>query len=98
MKLIDNIKFSSKAVENSDIRSYVLLSYLENSVEENEVVGVVDERVDIFTLHTDSITSSEIIKVEGVAPPETDVLKSPPSAGKESVLRWETPETAYPDG
>ena len=68
-----NIKFSSKAVENSDIRSYVLLSYLENSIEENEVVGVVDERVDIFTLHTDSITSSEIIKVEGVAPPETDV-------------------------
>ena len=68
-----NIKFSSKAVEDRDVRSYALLTYSQSDSRKQEVIGIIDERVDLFTLYAEKLTSARRIQVEGAAPAQADV-------------------------
>ena len=72
-KSVGTIKFSAKVVEDRDIRSYALLTYRRGNSNKQEIIGVIDESVDMFTLYAEKLTSSRKVRVEGVAPAESDV-------------------------
>jgi len=67
------LKFSAKAVEDRDIRSYVLLQYYQDGSTKQELIGIIDESVDMFTLYAEKLTSSRSVKVEGAAPAQASV-------------------------
>lgn len=63
-----NIRFSVKATESKDVRSYAILRHGSSFKPVREVIGIIDEAVQTFSIYTEDLTSAQKIQVNGVAP------------------------------
>ena len=72
-KSVTNIKYSVKVISDGDILSYALFTYRESGKNKQEVIGVINEDLDTFTIYSTDLTSTKIITVEGAAPANSDV-------------------------
>ena len=70
------VKFSIKVLEDADFSSYVRFKYTENNTTKNEILGIINEDVTLFTLDAPQFVAKEQFAVSGIAPAMTDVTLS----------------------
>ena len=62
------IKYTSKIYSSDDLVSYALISYSKDGEQKQEVIGVIDEKYDAFTVNAVELTSQREISIDGAAP------------------------------
>ena len=68
------IRYSIKAKKQSDTTSYATMYYSKNSEQTKEIIGVINESINIFTINTPEIVSDDAFDVSGVAPASSKIV------------------------
>ena len=68
-----SVKFSATVTGQGDLQSYVLLSYKENGQKKQDIVGVINDPLESFTLNADELTDSPSLRIDGIAPPSATI-------------------------
>ena len=68
------IRYSVKIKEQSDTTSSARIFYTCNGEQKNEIIGIINEAVSVFTIDAPEITSEETFYVSGVAPASSEIV------------------------
>ena len=68
------IRYSVKIKEQSDTTSSARIFYTCNGEQTNEIIGIINEAVSVFTIDAPEITSEETVYVSGVAPASSEIV------------------------
>ena len=73
-KMSGDIKYSIKIKEQSNISSYATINFKRNDQLEKEIIGIINEKNDIFTIEAPEIVSSKDVSVSGLAPASSNIV------------------------
>ena len=73
-KMSGDIKYSIKVKEQSNISSYATINFKRNNQLEKEIIGIINEKNDIFTIEAPEIVSSKNVSVSGLAPASSNIV------------------------
>ena len=73
-KMSGDIKYSIKIKEQSNISSYATINFKRNNQLEKEIIGIINEKNDIFTIEAPEIVSSKDVSVSGLAPASSNIV------------------------
>ena len=71
-----SVRFYLKMTESSLFQSYALLTYQQGSAAQQEVIGVLSEKMEALTLYAEEYTGAKSITVNGSAPAGSQVTLS----------------------
>ena len=71
-----SVRFYLKMTESSLFQSYALLTYQQGSATQQEVIGVLSEKMEALTLYAEEYTGAKSITVNGSAPAGSQVALS----------------------
>ena len=71
-----SVRFYLKMTESSLFQSYALLTYQQGSATQQEVIGVLSEKMEALTLYAEEYTGAKSITVNGSAPAGSQVTLS----------------------
>ena len=67
------ITFCVKPTEYTKLLSYAKMDFSENGEKKSEIIGVVNASIPDISIKADTLTGSEKVTVEGIAPPSSEV-------------------------
>ena len=73
-KMSGDIKYSIKIKEQSNISSYATINFKRNDQLEKEIIGIINEKNDVFTIEAPEIVSSKNVSVSGLAPASSNIV------------------------
>ena len=68
-----DITFSMKPTESRSIRAYALFEYKQNSTNQYDIIGIINEAQNTISIESNSITNSATLSVNGVSLPDKAV-------------------------
>lgn len=72
-KKTGKITFSLEINSDCKLQTYAILNYKLNGTSDYDIIDVINEDIDLISLNTDDVTSTDNISVSGIAPAEKEI-------------------------